>query len=292
MPLTSLSRRLFLQSSAVLAAAGPRVLTAADQTAGKPPMRIALQLYSVRNDCGRDFDAALAKVAEMGVEGVEFAGYHSYKDRPAELAKRLKDLGLIAAGTHIGTNNLRGDALQKAIDFHQAIGCRFLIIPGDGDFTHSERSKTLAETCNKAAEVLKPFGMACGYHNHKHEFNKDGDKTYWDLFAERTSPDVVLQQDVGWTLAAGLDPAEVVRRHPGRTRITHFKPTVTQGGKKAIIGQDSVDWQAVITACREVGGTEWLTVEQEDYPDGKSPMECSALSVAALKKIIAEMKPA
>lgn len=291
MPHTSLSRRLFMQSSAVLAVAGPRAVAAADQAASKPPMRIALQLYSVRNDCGRDFDAALAKVADMGVAGVEFAGYHNYKDRPAELVKRLEELGLVAAGTHIGTNNLRGDALKRTIDFHQAIGCRFLIIPGDGDFTHPERSKALAETCNKAAEVLKPLGMACGYHNHKHEFSKDGDKTYWDLFAERTSQDVVLQQDVGWTVAAGLDPAELVRRHPGRTRITHFKPTVTEPGKRPIIGQDSVNWESVITACRDVGGTEWMTVEQEDYPDGKSPMECSLMSVAALKKIIAGLKP-
>jgi sugar phosphate isomerase/epimerase len=268
------------------------VLRAVDESAKKPPMRISLQLYSVRNDCGKNFDVALAKVAEMGFAGVEFAGYHNYNGRPADLAKRLKDLGLLAAGTHIGTNNLRGDALQKAIDFHQAIACPFLIVPGDRDFTHPEQSKALAETFNKAAEVLKPLGMACGYHNHKDEFRKDGDKTYWDLFAERTSQDVVLQQDVGWTVAAGLDPAELVRRHPGRTRITHFKPTAVGPGKKAIIGQDSVDWAAVITACRDVGGTEWMTVEQEDYPDGKSPMECTALSLAALQKILAELKPA
>jgi hypothetical protein len=35
-----------------------------------------------------------------------------------------------------------------------------------------------------------------------------------------------------------------------------------------------------------------MTVEQEDYPDGKSPMECTALSLAALQKILAELKPA
>ena len=42
--------------------------------------------------------------------------------------------------------------------------------------------------------------------------------------------------------------------------------------------------EAADAACREVGGTEWLTLEQEVYPDGKSPMECTALSLAALTK--------
>lgn len=284
-----LSRRLFvhttLAGSAALAAAGRRALAAEPAK----PARIALQLYSVRDDCGRNFDVALEKVAALGFAGVEFAGYHSYNGRPAELRKRLDDLKLEAAGTHIGTGNLRGDALKRAIDFHQAIRCPFLIVPGDGDFTHPEKSKVLAETFNQAAEVLKPLGMACGYHNHTNEFRKDGDKTYWDLFAERTSQDVVLQQDVGWTVAAGLDPAALIRKHPGRTRITHFKPTAVGQGRKPIIGQDSVDWKAVITACREVGGTEWMTVEQESYPDGKSPLECSGLSLAGLEKILAEM---
>jgi sugar phosphate isomerase/epimerase len=193
------------------------------------------------------------------------------------------------AATHIGTGSFRGETLKKTIEFHQIIGCKFLIVPGDGDFTNPEKSKTLAETFNQTAEVLKPLGMACGYHNHTGEFKKDGDKTYWELFAERTSKDVVLQQDCGWTADAGLDPVDLMRRFPGRMRSTHFKPTVVRadrGKKKAFFGQDSVDWPAVLAACRDFGGTEWVTLEQEAYPDGKTPMEATAISFAALKKLM------
>ena len=42
---------------------------------------------------------------------------------------------------------------------------------------------------------------------------------------------------------------------------------------------------AVLAACRQFGGTEWVTLEQEQYPDGKSPMECTQLSLDGLKKI-------
>lgn len=248
---------------------------------------VALQLYSVRNDCGKDFDASLAEVAAMGYAGVEFAGYHSYSGKPKELRKRLDDLGLGVAATHIGTGTMRGDKLKKTIEFHQEIGCKFLIVPGDGDFTNSDKSKALAEFFNSTAETLKPLGMACGYHNHSHEFDAVGDTNHWELFAKRTNKEVILQIDCGWAAWAGQDPAALIKAHPGRIRSVHFKPTVMKGdeGKKAILGEDSVDWVAVLAACRTSGGTDWITIEQERYPDGKSPMECSKLSLEGLKKI-------
>ncbi len=257
---------------------------------GAPKAGIALQLYSVRNDCAKDFDAALTRVAKMGFDAVEFAGYHSYKDNPEGLRKKLDELGLKVAATHIGTGTLIGDSLKKTVDFHKVIGCKYLCVPGDKRFSQPDGSKELAEIFNKAAEELKKDDLATGYHNHTHEFHKDGDKTYWELFAERTSKDVVLQQDVGWTTVAGYDPAEMIRKYPGRSQVIHCKPSMVEGDEgKAILGQDSVKWVPVFEACRDVGGTEWLTVEQERYPDGKSPMQCSELSLAGIKKILAAM---
>ncbi len=249
---------------------------------------IALQLYSVRSDCAKDFDKALEEVAKMGFKAVEFAGYHSYSKDPKGLRKRLDDLGMVVAATHVGTKTLVGDNLKKSVEFHQIIGCKYLLVPGDGRFTKPEGSKELAEVFNTIAEELKPFDMYTGYHNHTHEFEKDGDKTYWDLFAERTCKDVVLQQDVGWSTTAGVDPVALIRKYPGRSKVIHCKPAVVGGQGKAYIGQDSVKWVPILAACEEVGGTEWLTVEQEKYPDGKSPMECTRISLAGLKKIIAQ----
>jgi len=278
-----MSRRQFVVSSILGAAAvaAGRGLGAQLAT-GKLP--IAVQLYSVRDDCAVDFNAALAQLAKMGFTGVEFAGYHSYSGKPKELRAQLDKLGLKVAATHIGTPTLRGDALQKSIEFHQQIGCKYLIVAGDGDFTHPEKSKALAEFFNETAAKLKPHGMACGYHNHTGEFAKIGDTNHWELFAKRTSGDVILQVDCGWAADAGQDCAELMRRHPGRMKVVHIKPIVIKGeaGKKAIFGQDSVNWSPVLKACREVGGTEWLTLEQEAYPDGMSPMECTKLSLAAL----------
>ena len=119
---------------------------------------------------------------------------------------------------------------RRTIDFHQAIGCRFLVVPGNGAFTDPEKSKALADTFNEIAATLKPLGMACGYHNHTNEFKKDGDKTYWDLFAERTTqgrhPAAGLRVDV---CGRATTRSAYIRKYPGRTRTMHFKPTVREG---------------------------------------------------------------
>jgi sugar phosphate isomerase/epimerase len=281
-----LSRRSFLGLAGTVPLAWAAGVRLAAQGGRRIP--VAVQLYSVRDACKRDFDAALEQVAAMGFAGVEFAGYYNYAGKAAELRRRLDALHLKAAGTHVGLETLQGDALARTIEFHQAIGCRFLVVPGNPAFTDPEKSQALADTFNQLSERLKPLGMACGYHNHTGEFKKDGDKTYWDLFATRTNKDVILQQDCGWTMAAGFDPVEYVKKYPGRTRTTHFKATVRAGdaGKKAILGQDSVDWAGVYAACQSVGGTEWIVLEQETYPDGRSPMDCTRDSFAGLKKIM------
>src|SRR5450759_5757463 len=99
--MSHLSRRQFVKSSLVAATAAgiaPQLWAAA----GKK-LPIAVQLYSVRNDCAKDFDAALAQLAKMGFEGVELAGYHSYSGKPKDLRKKLDELNLKVAATNIGT---------------------------------------------------------------------------------------------------------------------------------------------------------------------------------------------
>ncbi len=287
--LTNLTRRdvLKLTVAGIAMGAGGRVLFAED----KKRIPISVQLYSVRDVCAKDFDSALKQMADLGFEGVEFAGYYKYASDARGLKKKLDDLHLRAAATHIGAGEFAADKIDKTIEFHKTIGCKFLIVPGDKRFTDPEKSKELAELMTKTAERLKPEGLYCGYHNHTAEFQKDGDKTYWDLFAERTSKDVVLQQDVGHTVYAGVDPVALVKKYPGRTKTTHIKGRLPQGtqGKKPFVGQDLVDWKSYLGACYAVGGTEWFSIEQEEYPDGKSSVECTKISLDGLKTILTEL---
>jgi sugar phosphate isomerase/epimerase len=266
---TTLSRRQMLGwSAAGLAAMGAR-LRAQD----KKKIPISVQLYSVRNI--KDLDDAMKQMKDIGFDGVEFAGF-----------------GLQAAATHIGANSFVGDALKKTIDFHKTIGCKFLIVPGDGRFQNPDKCKEYAEVMTKAAEALKPEGLFTGHHNHTQEFAKaEGDKTYWDLFLERTPKEVAVQIDFGHALYAGLDCVALVKKAAGRVKSTHVKGRLPKGaaGKKPFVGQDTGDWKAILGACYDVGGTEWFSIEQEDYPDGLTPTECVKISFDGLKKILADM---
>ena len=71
---------------------------------------------------------------------------------------RLDALELKAEGTHIPLSALEGDTLSKTIDFHQAIGCKFLVVPSDRSFTDPEvaRLKSSADLV-KAIEAAVRF---------------------------------------------------------------------------------------------------------------------------------------
>ena len=81
---------------------------------------IALQLYSVRDDCARDFFGTIRQVAAMGYDGVEFAGYHGATSE--DIRKVLDETGLKVAGSHAGFDTLQDDKIDETIRFHHVLG--------------------------------------------------------------------------------------------------------------------------------------------------------------------------
>src|SRR5207245_5149196 len=95
--------------------------------AEKKKIPFALQLYSVRNECGKDLVGTIHAVGKMGYKAVEFAGYHGRDAKT--LRQLLDDAGLKCCGTHIGLDTLLGDNLPKTVAFNQTLGNKFLIMP-------------------------------------------------------------------------------------------------------------------------------------------------------------------
>ncbi len=243
---------------------------------------IALQLYSVRDDCAGDLSLTLQAVAQMGYEGVEFAGYY---DRTAEeLRDMCEDLGLKVAGTHTGINTLLGDALAKTVEFNKVLGNPYLIVPGLSEEYRSSGQawRDTSKLFNDIAEKIADQGMATGYHNHTGEFESLDGEIPWDIFGSNTRADVVMQIDIGHALRAGADPVAYIERYAGRAKLVHLKE-YSATNDKANVGEGDIPWEAVFHACETVGGTEWYIVEQESY--AYPPIECAERCITNLRKM-------
>jgi len=229
-----------------------------------PNRPIALQLYSVRKECEKDLPAVLDAVAEMGYDGVEFAGYY---DRTADqLHALVSDRGLEVVGTHIGIGTLLGDELAKTVEFNRTLGNRYLIVPGlPKEYTDSlDAWKRTADVFNGIAEKVAAADMQVGYHNHTVEFKETDGESPWDVFARATREDVVLQLDTGNALRGGGDVLASLEAYPGRSATVHLKE-YSATNDKALIGEGDTAWQDVFRLCETVGGTQWYIVEQETY---------------------------
>lgn len=225
---------------------------------------IALQLYSIRDNCAEDLPGSLAAVARMGYEGVDFAGY--YGRTAQELRSMLDDLGLKVAGTHIALDTLLGDELERTVEFNQILGNKFLIVPWLPDEYRSSRDawRRTADLFNSIAERLAPYGMMTGYHNHHIEFQPVDGELPWDTFFSNTRKEVVMQFDTGNAMHGGADPLRFLKAYPGRAITVHLKE-YSATNDKALIGEGDVPWAEVFDTCESIGGTEWYIVEQESY---------------------------
>lgn len=243
---------------------------------------IAVQLYSVREDCKKDLQGTLKAVADMGYDGVEFAGY--YDREAAEMKKTLDDLGLKVAGTHIGLDALMGDELEKTVEFNKTIGNKFLVVPGLSEERRSSRSawQETAGIFNEISGKLADEGMFTGYHNHAIEFTPMDGELPWDTFFGNTDERVIMQIDTGNALHGGADPVPFMEKYPGRALTVHLKEH-SGTDELAILGEGDVRWDDFFRLCEGMGKTEWYIVEQEVYKC--PPIECVERCLAALREM-------
>ena len=267
---STLSRRDFLTTTAAsITAAGIMGSGCMDENkrAAAKAIPVGLQLYSVRSECEKDLPGTIAKVAKMGYEGVEFAGYYDYKAQ--DIRKMLDDNGLVCCGTHTAMDTLSDANLAATVEFNRILGNRYLIVPWlKPDETNPKQGwLAYAERLNVVAEKVKPAGMYVGYHSHAHDFHPIDGVMPWDILFGNTKQEVCMQVDLGNTMQGGGDPIACLRRYPGRSLTVHLKE-YSATNKNAIIGEGDIPWSEVFRICETTGGTRWYIIEEEKdvYP--------------------------
>lgn len=245
-------------------------------------MKIALQLYSVRDDAARDFPGTLARVAALGYQGVEFAGYFGI---PADVMKgHLDRLGLVAASTHVGIELLEG-GLDAQIAYAKAVGCRYLVCPG-AHVTNKDEILALAKRLSAMAPKVRAAGLVLGYHNHAHEFfavegpGTGAARNGMDLLYASTSPaDLIVEADTHWVQRADHAPRAFLRTYAGRVPLIHLKDMSASREDDAAVGEGIMDIRGIWDTSVECG-VEWAIVEMDT-----ASFEAVSLGIANLRKM-------
>jgi len=219
---------------------------------------VALQLWSVREDTTRDFAAAVAEVAGIGYTGVELAGYGNLDAKGAKDA--LDAAGLKVAGMHVSYSALRSD-LNAVISDALLLGTRHVACSWwpPAHFVSASACEQIGEQLGEVGELLRPFGIRFGFHNHNSEFKIFDKRPALDWILGAAEPrNLFSEVDVYWVHFAGYSPAKFILDQGARIPLVHLKD-------QKELGVGPVKFDEIFAACDSVGAVEWYIVEQEEY---------------------------
>ncbi len=249
---------------------------------------VSVQLYSFGSAVARDPDAVAARLASLGVLGVEPVagtgapaalrafGAERVGDEavtgptvdPAALRGALDRHGLVRNAAHVYLPAAHDAAV--VFDEQGQLGNRTLITPCIFDvdagametFADLDRIKRLADRFNTVADLARARGMLIGYHNHFWEFGADFDgRTGDEVFFDLVEPDVVAEIDVYWAQVGGRDPAELVGSVGEHATMLHLKDGAgVVGAPNTALGTGILDVPAILATAKHAS---WHVLELE-----------------------------
>jgi len=218
--------------------------------------RVGLMLYTVREDCARDFEGTLRAVAALGFEGVELFDLHGH---PAdEVRGWLDELGLVAFGRHALLEAIETSLPELAAEA-RTIGWRRLSVAWiePANLGDPELPGRLARAAAAAAEQ----GLELGYHNHDAELEP---LASGERFLDLVPAELFLEIDLGWVWFAGVDPVELLAEVGSRVPFVHVKDFASRDRTAFCpVGDGVVGYERVVPAAVR-SGVEWLIVEQDE----------------------------
>ena len=302
-----LTRRTILSgagSATILAACGQGGSTAPlEETVKKAKEakrkidKVGLQTYTLRNAMAEDFRGTFQMIKDVGYDYVELNDRNFSEKTPAELKAMLDEIGLPSPSSHMGYDKFKDD-LPFVIQTAKTLQTDYVIVPYMAENLRSlEDWKRHAAVFNTAGEKLADEGVRFAYHNHQFEFDDlGGDTTAMEVLMNETDPRFVdFQLDIFWTNLASVDVPDLMRKYPGRFKLSHIKDL--KGDPKAAltmsyedigaklmknVGEGETDFEAMF-ALNDISGMEYFVAEH-DQP--KQPYRDSiATSLSAIRNM-------
>jgi sugar phosphate isomerase/epimerase len=262
------NRRDFLKTTSLLTAG--TILLPSCTLAG-PKMKPGLQVYSVREQLGEDFEGTMKHISEIGYEilegyGLGTDGQFLGKITPAHYTRVIEDLGMELKATHCSYTT--HDKAQKMIDAAKETGLEYMIIPYTPEEvrTTADGWKEVAENFNKIGELCNTSGIKFGYHNHDFELIELDGIIPLELLIESTEANLVhFEADLFWVTKGGYDPKKLIEKYPGRIQLFHVKDA-TPELEGTTVGEGILDFEGLFAAGK-ADVLEYYFIEDERTDD-------------------------
>jgi sugar phosphate isomerase/epimerase len=213
---------------------------------------LAVQLWSFRDDFGKDVPKTLKRVRDLGFRYVELAGYYGLTAR--QFRAELDKAGLKAVSMHIEYETAR-DKIDQVIEDAKVLGVQDVGVPWiKSPFTRDDCLAAI-KVFNQAGRKLAANGFRFFYHLHGYEFtpNEGGKGTLFDLLMTKTNPRFVhMQLDTFHVIYPGQDPVKLMQKYPGRFLSLHLKDI-----RKEVVGDQSGDFKEEDARPMGQGKTNW-----------------------------------
>lgn len=241
--------------------------------------RVALQLYTIREECDRDLEGTIRRVGGLGYDGVELFELHGHT--PGQVRGWLDHAGLAATGRHarleVFEDDLDGLAAELAL-----LGTD-RAVQSWADPETIRQPESLLERIEAAGRAAHDSGLRFGFHNHWTEVEPlDGGGTFLDRLRELPGELVWLELDLGWIWQGGGNLLAELEASAGRCPVVHVKDYVSREGRDDVpVGDGTVGYDRVIPAAI-AAGVEWLVVEEDEV--GPRPFEAIDRSLHAVRR--------
>jgi inosose dehydratase len=263
-------------------------------------------------------DTILDDIREIGFEGVELGG--KFPRDATVLGPIMGRHHLAIIGGWYSSNLLvrSAEAEIAALGEHlallKAMGSDVFVIAETSNAVHGDRGSRLDDPprmdadgwsafgrrMSQVAAYLGDQGFKLAYHHHLGTVVE----TAQDLehFLSATSPAVGLVLDTGHALYGGIEPIDVVRRHPARIVHVHCKDVrrpihqrMREEGRSFLDGvvagmftapgDGDYDYAPFLRALADIGYGGWIVIEAEQDPAVADPRVYSRLGLETLQRL-------
>jgi sugar phosphate isomerase/epimerase len=242
--------------------------------------RVALQLWTIRDDVARDLEGALRRIGAIGYDGVELI---ELAHGPAQVREWLDEAGLVAAGRHASLEAVENGIDSLAAELHTLGTDRVAIAWIDPESLREP--DPLVERIGAAASRARDAGLRLGFHNHWSEVAPlDDGRTFLDRLRELPADLLWLELDLGWVWQAGGDPLAELAATRGRCPIVHVKDYASREGRDDVpVGDGVVGYERVLPVAVDAGA-EWLVVEEDEV--GPDPFGAVQRSLEGVRTMV------